>query len=248
MVYIYNIHIRMASEGFTSHRKDDETMRIEVLTNICRMMVNRDRMNIAKYCLDVHSDDDFTDINHRITAMIDNEKFIKMFKERSDKNVYLIDIDNPFEDERARNETFDGTKLVVSLIPHKITDIKNSDMINEIFKSYPHHHKMFVIDSIVDRAANILGREKNVEIFMKDTVTADLMSHRMAPHRCILDKGSVDNYIIVPNMSRILENDHLAKYYNAKVGDTLEIVRNTVNNGFERARRRVIERRPVFGK
>ena len=238
----------MASEGFTSHRKDEETMRLQILTNISRMMVNRGRMDISKYCLDEYADEDFTDINHRITAMIDNSKFLKMFKERSDKNVYFIDIDVPFEDERARNDNFDGTKLVVSMIPHKITDIKNSDMINEIFKSYPHHHKMFVIDTIVDRAASALGRESNVEVFLKDQVTADLMSHRMAPHRCGLDKESVNVYIIKPNLSRILENDHLAKYYNAKVGDSLEIVRNTVNNGFERARRRVVEPRPVFGK
>ena len=238
----------MSSEGFTSHRKDGETMRLQILTNICRMMINRGRMDISKYCYDEHADADFSDINYRITSMIDDSKFLKMFKERSDKSVYFIDIDTPFEDERNKNENFDGTKLVVSMIPQKITDIKNSDMINEIFKTYPHHHKIFVIDIIADRAANSLARENNVEVFLKDQVTADIMSHRMAPHRCRLDKESANVYIIKPNIGRMVENDHLARYFNAKVGDTLEIIRNTVNNGFERGRRKIIEPRPVFGK
>jgi DNA-directed RNA polymerase subunit H (RpoH/RPB5) len=238
----------MSSEGFISNRKDEETMRLEILTNICRMMVSRGRIDIAKYCYDKYTDEDFSDINNRITSMIDDSKFIKMFKDRSDKNVYFININLPFEDERDNNDNFDGSKIVVSMIPHKITDIKNSDMINDVFKSYPQHHKMFVIDTIVDRAANALSRENNVEVFLKDHVTADLMSHRMAPHRCELDKGSVNLYNVKPNISRIVENDPLAKYYNAKVGDTLDIIRNTVTNGFERGRRKVVEPRPVFGK
>jgi len=212
------------------------------------MMVSRGRMDIAKYCLDDYADEDFSDINHRITDMIDDSKFLKMFKERSDKSVYFIDIDLPFDDDRNSNDTFDGKKLVVSLIPHKITDVKNSDMINDIFRSYPHHHKMFVIDSIVDRAVNALLRESNVEVFLKDHLTLDLMSHRMAPHRCALDKGSKMVYTIKPNVSRCLENDPLAKYYNAKIGDTIDIVRNTITNGFERARRKVVDPRPVYGK
>jgi DNA-directed RNA polymerase subunit H (RpoH/RPB5) len=238
----------MASEGFTSHRKDEETMRLEILTNIGRMMVNRGRMEITKYCEDQYVGEDFADINNRITSMIDNSKFIKMFADRSDKNVYFIDVDLPFEDERDGTDNFDGSKLVVSMIPHKITDIKNSDMINDVFKTYPHHHKIFVVDIIVDRAANALSRENNVEVFLKDHLTADLMTHRMAPHRCELDKGGANLYTIKPNISRILENDPLAKYFNAKVGDTLDIIRNTVTNGFERGRRKVIEPRPVFGK
>lgn len=238
----------MASEGFINHRKDDETMRMQILTNVCRMMVNRGRMDITKYALADYSSEDFTVIGSRITSMIDDAKFQKMFNERSDKNIYFIDIDTPFEDEREKKFDFDGKRLVVSLIPQKITDIKNSDMINEIFKSYPNYHKIFVIDSIVDRAANALAKEKNVEVFLKDQLTADLMSHWMAPHRCKLDKSSTNVYVIKPNVSRILENDPLSKYFNAKVGDTLEIIRNTVNNGFESARRKVVESRQVFGK
>jgi hypothetical protein len=238
----------MSSQSFISHRKDDETMRLEILTNICRMMVSRGRIDISKYCLDEHKDVDFIDINYHLSSMIDNSKFLSMFAERSDKSVYTIDVDVPFEDERDKNETFDGTKLVVSLIPQKITDIKNSDMINDIFKTYPHHHKVFIVDAIVEKANIALSRNKNVEVFLKDNVTIDLMSFDEAPHRCALDKGGADVYVVKPNAARILENDPLAKYYNAKLGDTLQIIGNTVTNGFERRYRVVIDAKDVFGK
>lgn len=238
----------MSVQNFSSSRKDDETIRIEILCNICRMMVNRGNMDIAKYCKDeyINEDTDFTDINHNLSAMVDDKKFIHQFKDKSEKNIYIIKLDTSFEDERTSNDIFDGLKLVVSIIPQKITDIKNSDIINDVLKSYPQHKKIFVIDSIIDKALNTLLREKNTEVFTKNDLMIDLMGYGASPHRCKINKDISNTYFVNPNIPRIHENDALARYYNAKVGDFLEIIGNTITNGFERRYRRVIEPKNVF--
>jgi hypothetical protein len=237
----------MSSQNFSSTRKDDETIRLEILSNICRMMANRQHIDISKYCKAEYKDIDFSDINYNISAMVDDSRFVPMFKDKSDKNIYVLRLDKPFEDARSSNETFDGSKLVVSIVPQKVTDIKNSDIINDVLKTYPQHHKIFVIDEIVDKAQIALMREKNVEVFLKHSVTIDLMNYSEAPHRCWVDKNSAGLYVIKPNIARIHENDPIAKYFNAKVGDTLAIIRNTIANGFERYNRRVIDAKDVFG-
>lgn len=237
-----------SGHAFINHRKNDETVRIDILTNVCRMLVLRGRLDITKYCKDEFSETNFADTSIHLSSAIDDSKFKSMIGKKSDKNLYIIDVDTPFDIESGSYDNFDGTKLIVSLIPHKITDIKNSEMITDVFKVYPDHHKIFIIDSIVERAISALTRGGNVEVFVKDDITIDLMSHYRAPHRCILDKKSVNMYIISPNVARMHENDHLAKYYNAKVGDTLKIIGNTVTNGFETRYRMIIEAKSIFGK
>lgn len=237
----------MSSQSFINYRKDEETMRLQILTNVCRMMVLRGRLDMSNYCYEEYLEEDFNDINIHLSSIIDDSKFSTMIGQRSDKNVYIIDIDNPFEDE-IKSNNFDGTKLVISIIPQKIKDIKNSDMINEIIKKYPKHHKLFIIDEIIDKATQSLKRLGNVEVFLKDNLTIDLMSYQESPHRCTLDKGGANIYIVNPNISRMHENDPLARYYNAKVGDILQIIGNTITNCFERRYRRIIDPKPVFGK
>lgn len=236
----------MSEQTFTSHLKSDETVRIEILTNVCRMMVSRGNMDIRKYCYESYKDTDFNDIHYSLSTMIDDDKFVQYFAEKSDKNVYVIPMDSPIQDERSNKRDYDGTRLVISIIPHKINDIKNSDMINDIFKSYPDNHKLFIVDDIIEKASTALSEIKNVEVFLKDDLTIDLMSFVEAPHRCELDPNSTDLYSIKPNIPRIHQNDPLAQYYNAKVGDTLRITGNTVNNCFERRYRKVTEAKPMF--
>lgn len=233
----------MAQEDKTimSSRKDDEVIRLELLTNVCRMMVMRSHMDISKYAKDLFknldNDMDFNDIEHHWSSMIDNSKFLKFFKTRSEKDTYIIDMDSPFS---STKERFDGSKLIVSIIPHKVTDVKHSDIIGTILSTYPNNHKLFIVDSIIDRAQTALYKTKNIEVFTKDNLMIDLMSHFEAPHRCkvLYDSKS--------NIPKILENDPLARYYNAKSGSILKIVGNTVNNGFETRYRKVIDPKPVF--
>lgn len=235
----------MSEQTFNSHLKSDETIRIEILSNVCRMMVLRGHMDIKKYCYEPYKEADFDDVHLNPSTMIDDDKFISMFPEKSDKNAYVIPLDKDFEDERE-NQNFNGSQLIVSIIPHRINDIKNSDMINDVFKTYPDHHKLFIVDDIVEKALNAFSIIKNVEVFMKDDLTIDLMRYVEAPHRCNLDVGSTDTYLVRPNIPRIHENDPLAKYFNAKQGDTLKIIGNTVGNCIETRYRKVIEAKPVF--
>jgi hypothetical protein len=235
----------MSGQSFVNYRKDEETIRLQILTNVCRMMVLRGNLDISKYCHAEFIDENFNNINIHLSSIIDNTKFEPMIGQRSDRNTYIIDIDIPFEDETKSNN-FDGTRLIVSIIPQKIKDIKNSDMINEIFKRYPTNHKLFIVDEIIDKASIALTRAGNVEVFIKDNITIDLMSYQEAPHRCTLDKTGAGNYIVRPNIPRMHENDPLSKYYNGKIGDTLQIIGNTVTNCFERRYRRIIEPKAVF--
>lgn len=242
----------MSNQGFINHRKDEETIRYEILTNICRMLINRGNMDINKYCLDeyITSGADFANIIYNISASIDDNKVRKMFnKDDVKKNIIEINVDVQFTDDKKREGFgFDGTKIIVIFIPHKVTDVKNSETINEVLKTYQKNRKLFVMDSIVDKAETILLREKNIEIFRKDDLMIDFMSIGDAPHRCSVDRGGKNIYVVKPNMPRIHANDPLSKYYAANIDDIIEIIGTSSVNGFARRYRKVIEAKPVFSK
>jgi len=181
----------------------------------------------------------------------DNDLFLPFIGSRVDNNTYIIQIDTPFRDQREINAEggnleFDGSSLIVKLIPQVVKDVSNSPILNDFFKTYSNNHKIVVFDGVADKVYNIIRKKKNIEVFDRDYLMIDFMSHDCAPADCNFVTLKEIEHITNPKFSRIHENDPLARYYNARFGDILRVERTSINNSREIGYRKIIESKPVF--
>ena len=249
----------MASNNYINLHKDEETIRLTILTNICRMIVTRKHMDINKYRSNKSNDSNTQkNIVDQVSDNdeIDNRLFLPYIYKRVDSGIYNIPLDILYKDEQFQKidkntqsgETFefDGSMVVVKIIPQKITDIGNSPLLNDFLKSHAKYHKIIVFDEMSDKAYNAINRKSNLEAFEKSDMMIDIMSYYCSPVSCeIVDEDKL-KHITNPKISKIHENDPLARYYNAKKGNILRIIRPSLNNGKESAYRKVIEAKPIF--
>lgn len=243
----------MSSENYVNLYFDEEKIRLTVLTNICRMLVTRGYMDIMKY-----KPQPDKNIKKSIVEQpssndhIENGLFLPYIETRTDSGIYTIPLDKPYKDQRDSkgvaedSDVFDGSVVIVKIIPQDVKDVSNSPILNEFLKTYSKNHKIIVFDKMADKVYTALSKKKNVEVFERVNLMIDLMSHVCAPIRCDFVTLDDINYITNPKMSKILENDPLSRYYNAKKGNTMRIVRPSLNNSVEVIFRKVIEPKLVF--
>lgn len=230
----------MASENYVNLYFSEEKIRLTVLTNICRMMVTRGYMDKDKY----------TKNDENGNNKIDNALFLPFIDTRVDNNTYIIPLDTPFRDQREgkgdATVEFDGSSVIIKIIPQVVKDISNSPLLNDFFKTYNKNHKIIVFDGMADKVYNVLSKKRNVEVFDRDYLMIDLMSHKCAPVSCSIVTEDDINYITNPKIAKILENDPLCRYYNGKKSSIIRVVRSSLNNSEEVVYRKVIEPKSVF--
>jgi hypothetical protein len=246
----------MTSENYASLYFSDEKIRLTVLTNICRMLVTRGYMSDEKYKL-LPDDSQPLDSNKDIKKIMveqpslndkyDNTLFLPYIETITDNNIYTIPLDTPYKDERhAKEETdeasgFDGSMVVVKLIPQEVKDITNSPILNEFLKTYKKYHKIIVFDKMAAKVYTSINREKNAEVFDRDFLMLDMMSHREAPLKCEFVDLTDLNFIANPKVGKLYENEPLSRYFNGKMGMYMRILRPSINNSIEVGYRRIIE-------
>lgn len=257
----------MATETYENLQYNEEKIRLTILTNICRMFVTRGYMDSIKYG-PVKNDDKKESDTGRLPIVekpsddhINNALFSPFINTRTDNNTYMIPLDYPYKEqidtreikEKEKKEnvevksTFDGSVIVVRLIPQIVKDVSNSAILNDFIKTYENNHKIVVFDGMADKVYTILNKKKNVEVFDRDFFMLDLMSHVCAPESCnFLTEDEMLDYIDNPKIAKIHENDPLARYYNGKKGQILRIIRPSLNNSFEVGLRRIIDAKSVF--
>jgi DNA-directed RNA polymerase subunit H (RpoH/RPB5) len=245
----------MAAENYVNLYFSEEKIRLTVLTNICRMMVTRGYIDADKYKRDPEkpvNKDAKQSIIEQLSAndKIDNSLFLPFIETRIDNNTYIIPLDTPYRDQREEkgeaNVEFDGSVVIVKIIPQILKDISNSPLLNEFFKQYNKNHKIIVFDGMADKVYNVLSKKKNVEVFDRNYLMIDLMSHRGAPVSCSLVTNEDIKYITNLKIAKILENDPMCRYYNGKKGLIIRVVRTSLNNSEEIVYRKVIEPKSVF--
>lgn len=165
--------------------------------------------------------------------------------------MYFIPIDVPLRDQREADveggvTEFDGTSVVVKLIPQVVKDVSNSPILNDFLKSYNNNHKIVVFDGITDKVYNTIRKKKNIEVFVRDYLMIDLMEHDCAPDNCKIVMSDEIKHITNPKFGKIHENDPLCRYHYAKVNDIIRVERSSINNALDVDYRRVIEPRPIF--
>lgn len=237
----------MAAENYVNLYFDDEKIRLTILTNLCRMLVKRGYMDINKYKSKKIDENKEMYVSN---DHIDNSLFLPFIEKYVDNNTYVIELDNPYRDQREDKAEskidFDGLSVVVKIITQTVKDISNSTLLNDFFKTYSKHHKIIIFDGMADKVYNLLSKKKNVEVFDRDFLMIDLMSHVCAPLSCEFVTKEDINYIINPKLEKIHENDPLVRYYNGKKGQILRTKRASLNNSVETAYKKIIDARFVF--
>ena len=234
----------METQNYTTQYKSKEIVRLTVLTNICRMLVRRGYLSYEKYKMDSKSSESKIYVSKFDT--IDNNKFIKFIGRKNDANIYKIDLDKPYVNQNVSDNKFNGNTIIVKLIPQAVKDVTNSPLLNEFLRSYKTYHKIVVFESISERVYTYINSIPNSEVFDEPRLMIDLMSHISAPIECSIIQDKDISHFVNPKLCKILVNDPLARYYNAKKGDILRILRASLSNNIEVGLRRVIDAKHVF--
>jgi hypothetical protein len=240
----------MTTENYGNLYFDDEKIRLTVLTNLCRMIVTRGYMDINKYKTIDGKSGTKNIVEHPTHDHIDNDLFLPYIKDRIDSGIYIIPLDTHYKDQREGKGPgmidFDGSSIVVKLVPQVLKDIGSSPILDDFIKTYNKQHKIIVFDGMSDKVYNVLNKKKNVEVFDRDFLMIDLMSMICAPISCNFVTHNDMSYITNPKIEKIHENDPLTRYYNGKRGNILRVVRPSINNSAESAYKRVIEPKSFF--
>jgi DNA-directed RNA polymerase subunit H (RpoH/RPB5) len=197
-------------------KKDNETIRREVLTNIVKMMNARGLIlekNIKKHI------DDIKKIN---------EDDIYIFK--LDKEVKSDSLDKKYKDK------FNGLQLAVKIIHQKIQGIAKMPIIKDFVTQYTTSHKIFVFDGISDKAKTSLTDMPNIEVFEEPFLMINIIEHIDSPRYELLtedqEKEVMDSYILKKKeMKKILTSDAIVFYFNLKRGNIIRIIRPSEQSG-----------------
>lgn len=235
----------MLSETHVNLYFDEEKIRLTVLTNICRILIRRGYMSLDKYSLKKDEKDTSIVQKHSTKDIINNSSFMSFIGKQSDNGQYKIPLDKNYED-AGTTKDFDGSCVIVKLIPQVVKDITNSPIINDFLKTNLKYHKIIVFDGMSDKVHIALSKKKNVEVFSRDYLMIDLMSHDCAPIKCELITDDDIKHIINPRIPYIHLNDPLVKYYNGKKKQILRITRTSLNNSEEIGYRRIGDYKAVF--
>lgn len=219
------------SNNFATTYFGNEELRLTVLVNICKMLITRGYMDANKYMT---------------RGIIDDKLFMSFIGKYADNSVYYIPLDTPYKDEIQEPHEFKNNIVVVKLISQNVKDVTNSPILNDFFKTYGQYHKIIVFDDMSDRVYTVISRKKNAEVFSRNALLIDLMSHVCSPNSCKLVSPEEVKHIINPKFSKIYENDPLCRYFNGKKGMILRIVRISINNVQEIGYRRIVEAQPLF--
>ena len=178
--------------------------------------------------------------NEKIIKVIQN--IIKMIFERKQlyssvnfDEIFDLAIKNHDINNNIIKFSLDNTNFVIKIINRTITGKKIED-IEQFIDIYKNDYKFLIVQSINLKNVDLLNKITNLEIFTIDELLVNIIEHHLVPkHRLLTNDEKellLQEYDIkTKNLARIYITDPIARYYNAKIGDIMEIERYTPNSG-----------------
>lgn len=196
-------------------KKDHETIRKDVLTNIIKMFYER----------------------KLITKSLESN--IESIKKYKDDDTYKITLDMPLKsdsDEENYIKNFDGKSVYVRIIHQKIQGLTKLPIVKDFLTQYKYNHKIFIFDDITDKLKSSLMLTPNTEVFTEPFFLLNLVEHIDSPKYEVLNQDEVneilESYILKKKeMMKILTTDPIVSYFNLKRGDVLRIIRCSEQSG-----------------
>ena len=196
-------------------KKDGETIRKTILTNLIKMFYER------KY----------------ITKSL--EKNLQNILKIKDDDSYTINLDTPIackSDDEQTKQKFDGNIVMVKIIHQKVLGIAKIPAVKDYMSSYKYMHKVFIFDSISDKAKSLLTDNTNTEVFNEAFLMINILDHIDSPKYELLNDNEIkevlESYIIKKrDIPKILTSDPIVDYFNLKRGDIIRIIRPSEQSG-----------------
>lgn len=206
-------------------KKDAETIRKTVLTNIIKMLNKRkwiDDKNVAK------------EIESIIKAQNDNH----IYAVNLDVNLANVLTYYPVDEgeQRVFTEGFVGNILMIKLLPQKITSVGKSPIIQEFFTEYKKNHKILVVDSVSDKSKAQITSIKHVEVFSEPYFMLDLMELICSPKYEVLTPAETTTFLesyhlTRKQMKKMFDTDPASQYFFLKKRQIVRIIRDSELSG-----------------
>ena len=196
-------------------KKDNDTIRTTVLTNIIKMF------NTRGY----------------ITSSL--KKILDDTNTKKNDDTYKIILDKKMEpqsNDKSFIEKFDGSCVMIRVIHQKVQGIAKLPLVKDFINQYKYTHKIFVFDSISEKVKMSLSILPNTEVFNEVFLMINILNHIDCPKYEILDeeeaKEVLVSYMLKKNeLPKILTSDPIVEYYNLKRGDIMRIIRPSEQSG-----------------
>lgn len=230
------------NQPFLSVRKDIDTIRKTVLTNIIKMLVARKWLKeenmhpTINTITEMYNDDNIYKI--KLTTDLDT---LYSYSKNNDKDVKT-------NDKNKQEKTFDGSTIIIKLLPQKVTGVNKSPIITEFLNTYKKYHKILIVDSISDKAKNQILDILHTEVFTEDFFMINLPDHECSPVGYEIlspeqEEQFLSSYDIKKSkLLKIYDNDVASSYYYLKEGQIVRIIRNSELTGHSSCYRLVVHK------
>jgi DNA-directed RNA polymerase subunit H (RpoH/RPB5) len=164
-----------------------------------------------------------------ICKMLQDRKLIKSYAD-------LYNIIKNIGENLEVNINYESKSFAIKIIYNNITTIKDSNDIENFLDKYSKHHKFIIISSLSKKAYKQLQEYPFTEVFQEIELLVNILEHDLQPKFRLLSKNEYDEYFKTfenkkREMPRILDSDPVARYFGAKIGDIIEIIRPSITTG-----------------
>lgn len=182
--------------------KNSDDIRTTVLTNIIKMLTERDLL-------------DRDNMDKNIKKIIDTH---------SDDHLYTIDIQNY----RDGNDT----SMIIKLFLQRITSISKQSIITEFLNKYKNTPKLIVVKGINTKAGQfVVNQYPKTELFVEHDLMINLTDNVLVPRYEILNRDSKEYNDFREsfnckkrNIPKLPKSDPMARYYNLKKDDIVRVI------------------------
>jgi DNA-directed RNA polymerase subunit H (RpoH/RPB5) len=175
-------------------------------------------------------------------------KCIKHIDKVSDNDTYYITLDKAFEcDSTAKDDIakFNGKTLAIKVIHQQVQGIAKLPIVKEFIDKNINTHKIFVFDSISERAKSSVVDNYNTEVFEEWFLMMNMLEHIDSPRYELLDEEESVKLLETYNLKKgqlmkILTTDPIVSYFRLKREQIIRVIRPSEQSGYAIAYRIVV--------
>ncbi|QKF94069.1 DNA-directed RNA polymerase subunit 5 [Fadolivirus algeromassiliense] len=198
--------------------KSPDDIRKTVLTNIVKMLTERNLINKENLEKNIETLLSTTTDDHTYSITLDN------YKNNDDKIIFI------------------------KMFHQKISAISKQSGISDYLNKYKDKPKLIIVKGINTKAEqSILNNYPKTEIFLENELMINIIDNILVPRYEILDHETDDFKQFCElynckkrNIPKLYSHDPMAKYYNLKKGDIVRIIRASETAGLSSFYRIVI--------
>lgn len=206
-------------------KKDTETIRSTVLTNLVKMLGNRKWITEENIATQIKSIIDANNDDHYYKIKLD---------------VYLAGVETyePADEgkEKKKDPGFLDNVIAVKLLQQKVSSVGKSPIIQEFLSGNKNMHKIIVVEEISDKARQNLKNFPHTEVFEEYQLMVNLLDISCSPKYEVLTPTEsivmLDAYELTKSKMKVMfDSDPASLYFYLKMKQIVRIIRDSELTG-----------------